>query len=95
MSKEKTILITGANGFIGSNLKEYFKDKYNLLTPRSFELDCTNSQQMKIYFEQNNIDFVIHCATTGGIRGVQDEPETLTNNIKMVDNILENKNEKT
>ena len=95
MNKEKTILITGANGFIGSNLKEYFKEKYNLLTPRSYELDCTNSQQMKIYFEQNNIDFVIHCATTGGVRGVQDEPETLTNNIKMVDNILENKNEKT
>lgn len=93
MNKEKTILITGANGFIGSNLKEYFKDEYNLLTPRSFELDCTNSQQMKNYFKQNNIDFVIHCATIGGIRAVQDEPKTLTSNIKMVDNILEYKKE--
>lgn len=95
MTKTKTILITGANGFIGSNLKEYFKDKYNLLTPRSYELDCTNSKQMKDYFKQNDIDFVLHCATIGGIRDVEDAPDTLQSNIKMVDNLFENKKEET
>ena len=95
MNKDKIILITGANGFIGSNLKEYFMDKYNLLTPRSFELDCTNEEQTKSFFQQNKIDFVIHCATVGGIRGVEDKPETIEKNLKMVENIISYKEEKT
>lgn len=93
MEKQKTILITGANGFIGSNLKEYFQEKYNLLTPRSFELDCTNSEQIKKYFKENNIDFIIHCATVGGIRGIDDKPETIEQNLKMVENLLSFKKE--
>ena len=33
------LLLTGSGGFIGKNLKEYLQDKYNLLTPRSYELN--------------------------------------------------------
>ena len=95
MNRQKTILITGANGFIGSNLKEYFQREYNILSPRSLELDCTNSEQIKNYFEKNNIDFIIHCATVGGIRGIEDEPTTLEKNIRMVENILSYKKEET
>ena len=87
----ETILITGSGGFVGGNLKRYFNDKYKLLTPRSFELDCIDENAVKSYFEQNNIDFIIHCGTVGGARGIQDKDTTVEDNLKMVDNILSSK----
>ena len=35
----KNILLTGSGGFIGSHLKNFLKNKYNLFTPRSYELN--------------------------------------------------------
>lgn len=87
------ILLTGSGGFIGSNLKNYLKDKYNLLTPRSFELDLTNEIDVKKYFESNEIDFIIHCATKGGARGIEDETGTIEFNLNMVDYLLKYKKE--
>ena len=87
------ILLTGSGGFIGKNLKEYLKDKYTLLTPRSYELDLINEQAVKEYFENNKIDFVIHCGSTGGARGIQDRDTTIEDNLAMVDNILKYKRE--
>ena len=89
----ETILITGSGGFVGGNLKRYFSGKYNLLTPRSFELDCIDEKAVKQYFEQNKIDFIIHCGTVGGARGVQDKDTTVEDNLKMVENILSSNRE--
>ncbi|MBO7612151.1 MAG: NAD-dependent epimerase/dehydratase family protein [Elusimicrobia bacterium] len=89
----KTILLTGSGGFIGKNLKGYLKDKYNLLTPRSFELNLINSDEVKKYFEENKIDFVIHCASVGGARDIQDKDTTIEDNLAMVDNVLKYKSD--
>ena len=86
------ILLTGSGGFIGKNLKNYLADKYNLLTPRSYELDLCDEQAVKKFFAQHKIDFVIHCGSTGGARGVQDRDTTIEDNLAMVDNILKYKN---
>ena len=61
----KMILITGAgpNGITGRLIKEYFEDKYVLLTPSSKELDLTNYTSVDRFFNQNAVDYVIHCAT--------------------------------
>ena len=91
----KNILITGSGGFVGKNLKKYLEKDYNILSPRSYELDCTSESAVKEYFEQNQIDFVIHCATTGGARGIPDKETTIDDNLKMVDNILNAKSETT
>ena len=88
------ILITGSGGFIGKNLKKYFSEKHNLLCPRSFELDLTNKKDLTEYFKNNKIDFVIHCASTGGVRGAQDDENTVEKNLSMVKNIFELKPEK-
>lgn len=82
------ILLTGSGGFIGKNLKSYLKNKYELLTPRSFELDLVNSEAVKKYFEINDIDFVIHCGSVGGARGLKDKDTTVEDNLAMVENIL-------
>lgn len=84
----KNILLTGSGGFIGKNLKEYFQGKYNLLTPRSYELDLRDRNAVCAYFSQNEIDFIIHCGTTGGARGIPDAPSTVEENLTMVDNLL-------
>ncbi len=85
------ILLTGSGGFIGKNLKSYLQDKFELLTPRSYELDLTNSNAVAEYFKANDIDFVIHCGSVGGARGIQDKDTTIEDNLAMVDNILSNK----
>lgn len=90
---EKTILITGSGGFIGSNLKKYLKNKYKLLTPRSYELDLTNSVAVQNYFVKNKIDFIIHCGSVGGARGIQDIETTVEDNLVMVKNLLSFKKE--
>src|SRR5574344_1205045 len=84
----KTILLTGSGGFIGKNLKLYLQNKYKLLTPRSFELNLTDSIAVKKYFKKNKIDLVIHCGSIGGAREVSDKDTTVEDNLAMVNNIL-------
>lgn len=91
----KTILLTGSGGFIGSNLKEAFQNKYTLFCPRSFELDLTDKTAVQKYFKEHGIDFIIHCASVGGVRGIEDSPSTVQDNLLMADNLLENKKEET
>lgn len=86
----KNIFITGANGFIGKNLKEFLSIKYNLLTPNSKELDLLDEIKVKAFFENNKIDFIIHCANIGGLRGTVDSQNVVTDNLKMFDNLCEN-----
>ena len=67
------ILLTGSGGFIGQNLKKYLSSYYNVFSPRSYELDITNTAAVINYFNNNNIDFIIHCSSIGGIRGKEDD----------------------
>ena len=85
------ILLTGSGGFIGKNLKSYLQDKYKLLTPRSFELDLTDKAAVEDYFNRNKTDFIIHCGSVGGARGVDDKDTTINDNLAMVNNLLKYK----
>ena len=91
----KTILLTGSGGFVGRNLKEYFSGKYSLLRPRSFELDLTDKNKVAEYFELHNIDFIIHCASIGGVRDCKDPDNCLNDNLAMVQNLLDAKSPDT
>lgn len=65
------IFITGANGFIGSHLKEYLNNLYSeyvLFTPSSKELDLANEEAVDSYILSNKIDIIIHLANKGGDR---------------------------
>ena len=91
----KTILLTGSGGFIGKNLKFYLEKSYELLTPRSFELDLRDANAVDSYFKTHKIDSVIHCASVGGARGIADSNSTVDDNLKMVDNLLNAKDSQT
>lgn len=88
----KNILLTGSGGFVGKNLKEYLQSDYKLLCPRSSELDLTNTNAVKEYFSAHKIDYIIHCASTGGARECSDPISCEADNLKMVQNLLIAKN---
>lgn len=95
IKEQKTTLITGSGGFIGHNLKEYLTD-YNLLSPRSYELNLVHTKEVEEYFRQNkNIDYIIHCGSIGGYRTVTDKDTTIEDNLNMVKNLLKYKKETT
>ncbi len=63
----KKILITGANGYIGSFLKKKLKYKYKIETlgrniGNDWIIDLSNSKKVKYFFSKSKFDCIIHCA---------------------------------
>ncbi|MFI3300265.1 MAG: NAD-dependent epimerase/dehydratase family protein [Candidatus Gastranaerophilales bacterium] len=85
---KKKLLLTGSGGFVGQNLKTFLSKEYCLFAPRSFELNLCDSNAVEKYFEENNIDFIIHCSSIGGYRTLADKDTTIEDNLAMVDNLL-------
>ena len=86
---KKSVLITGSSGCIGKNLVEKLGDKYSLLTPTHSELELTDSQSVRNYFREHQIETVVHCASRlekwrGGGESIVKE------NLQMFFNILDN-----
>ena len=62
--KNKTILLTGATGFIGRNVLPILSMKYNVLAPRREELNLIDVNSVDNYFNNHKFDVVIHCAAS-------------------------------
>ncbi|MFZ2655123.1 MAG: NAD-dependent epimerase/dehydratase family protein, partial [Victivallales bacterium] len=56
------IFITGTNGFVGRNLKEYFQDKHDIHCPKRNQLDLLDTRAVQEFITGNQFDIVIHCA---------------------------------
>jgi len=82
------LLLTGAGGFIGRNLKEHLAHSHTILSPRSAELDLLNAAASRDYFATHPVDFIIHCAARGGVRGVADAATVESDNLLMFQNLL-------
>jgi len=90
------ILISGSQGFVGKNLKEFFeKNKKNkIITPTINELNLTDSISVGDYFDNNNIGCVIHSATTTQ-KNKQYPEDVCESNLKMFFNIMKYRNKNT
>lgn len=85
------ILITGANGYIGSSLYRALKDKYDVTIFNRQKCDLTNSVNTNFYFKYTWFDVVIHCAVEGGSRLQEDSWTAMDSNLKMYYNLLQNR----
>lgn len=61
----KNLLLTGSGGFIGTHIKHQLTGKFNLFTPRSYQLNLLDKDAVKKYVEDNNIEYIIHSASCG------------------------------
>jgi GDP-L-fucose synthase len=85
------ILLTGSSGMVGMNvLNNPNKDKYSFITPSRSELNLLDLSQLDSFFQENEIDFVIHAAgTVGGIEANINSPvKFLTENTQIGINLI-------
>jgi len=59
------ILITGTNGFVGRNLKEFFEARYTgSAFPKRQDLNLLDWEAVEGYLDAGQFDAVIHCGVT-------------------------------
>ena len=82
------ILLTGASGTLGTHIVES-KLFSNLLTPSSDQLDVSNSESVRNFFQNNKIESIIHCAAIARISECEENPEkAIKTNIKGTCNLV-------
>lgn len=86
----KNIFITGGEGFIGKNLKEYFDSSHNVYAPSHSDLDLLNEKSVRAYIKEHKINAIVHCANRGGGRDTLRVQNTFYENIRMFFNVVRN-----
>jgi nucleoside-diphosphate-sugar epimerase len=84
------ILVTGANGFIASNIiKTLELNNTNVVFKATkSSLNLYSLYDVRKFIEDNKIESIIHCAIEGGKRLAIDDKNIVYNNILMVQNLL-------
>lgn len=85
------ILLTGGNGFLAKELYKYFSTgpkKIRVFSPGRNTLDVADPANVRLFFEQIDVDVVVHTAVKGGKRFHQDSIDDLFTNVAMYQNLL-------
>ena len=85
------VLVTGGSGFIGRNLLEQLRGKYELLAPTHQELDLLDADAVSGYFRSHKIDVVVNSGTHPGHRNAKDPTNLVYRNTRMFFNIVRNR----
>ncbi len=78
----KKVLLTGASGLIGHNIKPILCEAYDLYTPSRSVLDVMDPVAVEQYLSNNQFDVIIHSANPNGVKNPLDE------NVNMVEGTL-------
>lgn len=71
----KRLLVTGASGFMGSRVVDFYRGKYEICAPGHGELDITDEAGVVAKFRDWRPDYVVHCAAISDIGRCDREPE--------------------
>ena len=91
------VLITGANGFIGSNLMKYFSEKGHSVTgwnrqktDTCIAIDMSDIPLMREKIKALQLDIIIHCAGSADVsKSVKDPLMDYESNVTITHNLLE------
>jgi UDP-glucose 4-epimerase len=82
------ILITGANGFLGKEFKKYFSKEHEVLAYSRYDLDVAEADEVFRFFENNEVDVILHTAFVGGKRTNEDNFFQFCQNIQAFKNLM-------
>jgi dTDP-4-dehydrorhamnose reductase len=94
------ILITGANGMLGSSLCQFYHNKHKVYAlhrdkecftacSADYSLDLTDTSKVGEVFNQINPDLVIHCASLTSLERCEQNPDlTISANVSVTENVV-------
>jgi len=85
------VLITGGNGFIAQHLKRYLDSDYTVYALGKDQFNCLDNSAVSLFFDQHNIDVVIHTALTGREDLFSTDPQYLVDGLLMWRNLYDNR----
>jgi len=90
-TEKSTILVTGANGQLGSELNIVSAyEPYHFIFTDVDELDLTNGEEVNSFFNTNKIDFCINCAAYTAVDNAEKNIEAARAiNVDAVQNLAE------
>jgi len=84
------ILVTGSNGQLGTCIKDLDDNKFDIKYVSSSDLDITNNQEVKKFFEHQKIDWCINCAAYTAVDKAESDCDSAFNvNVSGVKNLAE------
>lgn len=64
----KSILVTGASGFLGSRICQHFSDKYKVIAPTHKDMELRKLDSVMSVFNKEIPDIVIHCGAISDVK---------------------------
>jgi len=82
------ILITGSDGFLGKEFIKYFSKENEVISMNRVGLDVSIEEQVVDFFQDNEVDAILHTAFVGGKRNQPDDFSGLCQNLLAHKNLV-------